>query len=92
LFFPVTSGAIPDIPVYLNRPMAVDANEIFSNHRGEHHLTPEQCNALCSTAHMVNNVEESRHLNETKGPMIILSASGMASGSLSCPSFESFCA
>jgi metallo-beta-lactamase family protein len=75
-----SSGTIPDIPVYLNSPMAVDATEIFSNHRGEHRLTPEQCSALCRTAHMVNSVEESRHLNESKGPMIILSASGMASG------------
>lgn len=75
-----SSGAIPDIPVYLNSPMAVDATEIFHNHRGEHRLTPEQCSALCRTAHMVNSVEESKRLNETKGPMIILSASGMASG------------
>jgi metallo-beta-lactamase family protein len=75
-----SSGNIPDIPVYLNSPMAVDATEIFHNHRGEHRLTPEQCNALCRTAHMVNSIEESKRLNETKGPMIILSASGMASG------------
>ncbi len=75
-----SSGAIPDVPVYLNSPMAVDATEIFHNHRGEHRLTPEQCSALCHTAHMVNSVEESKRLNETKGPMIILSASGMASG------------
>lgn len=75
-----SSGTIPDIPVYLNSPMAVDATEIFHNHRGEHRLTPEQCSALCRTAHMVNSIEESKRLNETKGPMIILSASGMASG------------
>ncbi len=76
-----SSGAIAhDIPVYLNSPMAVDATEIFMHHRGEHRLTPEQCAALNRTAHMVNSVEESRALNETKGPMIILSASGMASG------------
>lgn len=76
-----SSGAIAhDIPVYLNSPMAVDATEIFMHHRGEHRLTPEQCSALNRTAHMVNSVEESRALNETKGPMIILSASGMASG------------
>ncbi|MGZ8262443.1 MAG: MBL fold metallo-hydrolase RNA specificity domain-containing protein, partial [Methylotenera sp.] len=46
----------------------------------EHRLTPEQCGALCRTAHMVNSIEQSRQLNEAKGPMIILSASGMASG------------
>lgn len=76
-----SSGAISqDTPVYLNSPMAVDATEIFMHHRGEHRLSPEQCRALSRTAHMVNSVEESRALNETKGPMIILSASGMASG------------
>lgn len=76
-----SSGAIADnIPVYLNSPMAADATEIFSHHRENHRLTPEQSNALFHTAHMVNSVEESRRLNEARGPMIILSASGMASG------------
>jgi metallo-beta-lactamase family protein len=76
-----SSGAISeDIPVYLNSPMAVDATVIFNHHSGEHRLSPEQCSALSHTAHMVNSVEESKRLNETKGPMIILSASGMASG------------
>lgn len=76
-----TSGAIPEhIPVYLNSPMAVDATAIFTKHRGEHKLTKEECAALNRTAHIVNSVEESRALNQMKGPMIILSASGMASG------------
>ncbi|MBM3351007.1 MAG: MBL fold metallo-hydrolase [Betaproteobacteria bacterium] len=76
-----SSGAIAqDIPVYLNSPMAVDATEIFIHHRKEHRLSPEQCRAMSRTAHMVNSVEESKALNDKKGPMIILSASGMASG------------
>jgi metallo-beta-lactamase family protein len=75
------SGAISeDIPVYLNSPMAVDATAIFSKHHGEHRLSKEECIALSRTARMVNSVEESRALNQMKGPMIILSASGMASG------------
>jgi metallo-beta-lactamase family protein len=76
-----TSGAIAaDIPVYLNSPMAVDATEIFNLYHGEHRLSAEQCSALFHTAHMVNSIEQSKALNEAKGPMIILSASGMASG------------
>lgn len=76
-----SSGAISeDVPVYLNSPMAVDATEIFMHHRNEHRLSSEQCRAMSRTAHMVNSVEESRALNDKKGPMIILSASGMASG------------
>ena len=76
-----TSGAIAShTPVYLNSPMAVDATAIFNHFQNEHRLTPEQSHALCHTAHMVNGIEESKQLNESKGPMIILSASGMASG------------
>jgi metallo-beta-lactamase family protein len=76
-----SSGAIAnDTPVYLNSPMAVDATAIFNHYRGEHRLNPEQSHALCHTAHMVNGIEESKRLNESKGPMIILSASGMATG------------
>jgi metallo-beta-lactamase family protein len=76
-----TSGAIAqDIPVYLNSPMAVDATEIFNLYHGEHRLSADQCRALFRTAHMVNSIEQSRALNEAKGPMVILSASGMASG------------
>lgn len=75
------SGAIPhNIPVYLNSPMAVDATAIFNHYKNEHRLTPEQSHALCRVAHMVNSIEESKALNETTVPMIILSASGMASG------------
>ncbi len=69
-----------DTPVYLNSPMAVDATAIFNHFKDEHRLTPEQSHALCHTAHIVNSVDESKRLNATKGPMIILSASGMATG------------
>lgn len=72
--------AIPDIPVYLNSPMAINATEIFHKYQHEHRLSPEECRALCNTAHLVNSVEESKKLTEAKGPMIILSASGMATG------------
>jgi metallo-beta-lactamase family protein len=74
------SKAIPDYPVYLNSPMAVDATRIFHQHRGEHRLTPAQCDDLCSAARIVNSVEESQRLNQSHGPMIILAASGMATG------------
>jgi len=72
--------AIPDIPVYLNSPMATDVTRIYHKYRSEHRLTPEQCDAMCSAARIVNSVEESIQLNEKPGPMIIISASGMATG------------
>ncbi|HEY8353462.1 MAG TPA: MBL fold metallo-hydrolase [Methylophilaceae bacterium] len=71
---------IPDIPVYLNSPMAVDATEIFVNHCDLHQLSPSQCRMVANSARMVNSVEESQSLNTIGHPVIILSASGMASG------------
>lgn len=71
---------IPDLPVYLNSPMAVDATRIFRNHPSEHRLSPAQCDAMCRTAKIVNTVEESKRLNAATEPMIILAASGMATG------------
>ena len=74
------AGTIPDIPVYLNSPMAADATEIFQHHAGEHRLSAAQCSLLGRTAHIIHTVDESKRLSSLKGPMIILSASGMAQG------------
>ena len=75
-----TKRAIPDIPVYLNSPMAVDATRIFHEHPSEHRLSRDQCDAMCRTAMIVNAVEESERLNMATGPLIVLAASGMATG------------
>ncbi|HEY7674825.1 MAG TPA: MBL fold metallo-hydrolase [Burkholderiales bacterium] len=76
-----SEGAIPaDVPVYLNSPMAADVTEIYHKHRAEHRLSPEQCRAMCTAATIVNNPEESKRLNEKKGPMLVIAASGMATG------------
>lgn len=72
--------AIPDIPLFLDSPMAADATRIFHEHRAHHRLTDEQCDAMCHAAHIVNSPEESKALDKRHGPMIIISASGMATG------------
>ena len=74
------SGSIPHVPVYLNSPMAANVTEIFHRHRGEHRLPDDECDGMCDVAHVVNTVEESKALNQRSGPMIIISASGMATG------------
>jgi metallo-beta-lactamase family protein len=71
---------IPDLPVFLNSPMATDATAIYHKHRREHRLDPEQCERMCHEARIVNSVEESRKLNELRYPAVIISASGMATG------------
>lgn len=71
---------IPNIPIFLNSPMATDATKIFHAFMGEHRLTVDQCRGMCTVATIVNSVEESRRLNEQRMPKVILSASGMATG------------
>jgi metallo-beta-lactamase family protein len=75
------TGAIPaDLPVYLNSPMAADVTALYQRHAGEHRLSREECRAMCGAAVFVNSAEESRRLNERHGPMVIIAASGMATG------------
>ena len=83
-------GKIADVPVYLNSPMAIDATQIFVRHSGEHRLSHAECEAMCRTARMVNTVEQSKALNENPHPMIILAASGMASGGRVVHHIEAF--
>jgi metallo-beta-lactamase family protein len=73
-------GRIPNVPVYLNSPMATDATRVYHKYRREHRLSVEECAAMCGVAKIVNSVEESKALNRRSGPMIIISASGMATG------------
>lgn len=73
-------GEIPRVPVYLNSPMAIDATEIYHRHHEEHHVSREDCVAMFRIADRVNSVDESKGLNTRRGPMIIISASGMLTG------------
>lgn len=71
---------IPQIPVFLDSPMAVDASEIFCRNLSSHKLTADECRTTCSVARYVREVEESKRLDTNPMPKIIISASGMATG------------
>jgi metallo-beta-lactamase family protein len=75
-----SSGRIPNLPVFLNSPMAVDATRIYHEHRSEHRLSAQECASMCGAARFVNTVEESKALNDLRMPSIIIAASGMATG------------
>lgn len=72
------AGRIPDLPTYLNSPMAINATELFCEHKDEHRLTDEQCRAMCDGVTFVRSADESRELTGRRGPMIVLAGSGMA--------------
>lgn len=68
------------LPVFLDSPMAVHSTHLFDKHVGEHRLTAREAHALTHCATMVNSTDESKALASRHGPMVILSASGMATG------------
>ncbi len=74
------SERIPNLPIYLDSPMAKDATEIFRKHTELHRLSPELSHKVCEIATYVNTKEESQTLDLTTEPKIIISASGMLEG------------
>jgi len=72
--------ALPDVPVYLDSPMAIDATGLYQRFNSEHRLTEEECRRMCQAAQLINTPEQSKAVDQRNGPMIILSASGMATG------------
>ncbi|PKO61032.1 MAG: MBL fold metallo-hydrolase [Betaproteobacteria bacterium HGW-Betaproteobacteria-18] len=74
-------GELPSsLPVFLDSPMAVHTTHLFEDHPGEHRLSHQDTRALTHNATMVNSTDESKALASRHGPMVILSASGMATG------------
>ena len=74
-------GAIPAaLPVFLNSPMAADVTGLYMRFRAQHRLTSDECAAMCKGATIVNTADESRRLSTMKWPMVIIAASGMATG------------
>ncbi|HCN71851.1 MAG TPA: MBL fold metallo-hydrolase, partial [Pusillimonas sp.] len=61
-------------------PMSVRAQEIHSDYPGEQKLTPSQVRDVNAVATRIESVEESKALDTSVMPKIIISASGMATG------------
>lgn len=74
------AGRIPDMPMYLNSPMAENASDLLTRYGDLHRLSAEMARDTCGIVRYVRTPEESRALNEKQGPMLIISASGMLTG------------
>ncbi len=79
-------GDIPEIPVWLDSPMGIEATTLYTRFVGEHDTEMRQFFAEGSNPIFPANMSvtptssESRKLNQINGPAIIVSASGMATG------------
>jgi len=73
---------IPEIPIYLDSPMAVDATEIYCRFADLHDLSEGDLGGMEQAlmgphVHLSKTVDESRAINAERGPAVILSSSGM---------------
>lgn len=73
-------GRIPDLPVFVDSPMAAAAIQIFQQHPEEHGLSAAECEKVCAVARATESVEESKELNRMRVPRVVISASGMMTG------------
>jgi metallo-beta-lactamase family protein len=77
------AGKIPRIPIHVDSPLAVDVTTVFRMHpevfdQREHLVTSESRIFDFPLVHYVRGVEESKALNASTGPAVIIAASGMA--------------
>ncbi len=77
------AGRIPQVPVFLDSPMAAEVTEVFRRHRDC--LDPQTRRALDAGDGLlgfpglvtVRTVEQSKAINNLKGPAVIMATSGM---------------
>lgn len=79
-------GQLPDVPIFVDSPLAVNVTEVFRTHPecydGETHAMlrrdPDGSVFGFGRLHYVRSVEHSKALNDLREPAVIISASGMA--------------
>jgi metallo-beta-lactamase family protein len=80
------AGRIPSLPVYLDSPMAIQATVVYASHPEEHdaELKAAETHGDRPFAprrfHLSRTVADSKGLNDTAGPGVIIAGSGMATG------------
>jgi len=76
-------GKIPEVPIYIDSPLAVDITTVFRMHpevfdQRERLVTAGSKLFDFPLVQYIRQVEESKALNEKSGPAVIIAASGMA--------------
>lgn len=71
-------GALPEIPIYIDSPLATRATEVFQRHRRtlEHDQTLSQ-GLRAPSLHFTQSLEDSKRLDSVDGFHIVIAASGM---------------
>ena len=78
----IHGGELPEIPIHVDSPMAVDATQIYAQHLKDESLDAADDvdgfgKLVPRSIQFHRSVEDSKRLNQLPGPRIIISASGM---------------
>jgi metallo-beta-lactamase family protein len=81
----MNAGELPEVPIHIDSPMAIDATRIYSRHLHDCNLDEDlvqdgRSRLFPRQVHFHRSVKDSKELNESSGPRVIISASGMMSG------------
>lgn len=71
---------IPDIPIFLDSPMAISVTELFCDFKEDYTLPTNLCREILGSASYTPRVEDSKQLDNLKGSAIIIAGSGMMEG------------
>ena len=74
------AGRIPNLPVFLDSPMAINATKLFCRYPDDHRLNSDECEQMCGRARYTRKVQDSKQIFSHTGAKIIIAASGMATG------------
>ncbi|MBI5466803.1 MAG: MBL fold metallo-hydrolase [Candidatus Kerfeldbacteria bacterium] len=80
-------GRIPRLPIYVDSPLASQITTVFTQHQQEYDAEtksdfrlPGEDPLIFRNLQYTHSVEDSKALNSMSGPLMIISASGMATG------------
>lgn len=69
-----------EIPVYFNSPMGSEICDLYCKYSRYLKVNADDFAASVSQVHFIRTADQSRQLNERKGPAVIIAASGMLTG------------
>jgi len=69
---------IPELPVFVDSPLACDPSELYAAHPHDHRLSRETCEAAFAGVTYLRDPEDSRRCSERHEPAIVLAAAGLA--------------
>jgi metallo-beta-lactamase family protein len=77
-------GRLPELPIYLDSPMAIDATNIYRSHHQDHDLSEGDLAGgslfRARNVHLARTIDDSKRINDVDGPAVIISSSGMMVG------------